>query len=148
DRVVLEQVRGQVDRQQVVRRDELDIRPPLLGGAIEVAPDPSEPVDADPDRHGILPNAGGPNASGPGRVSPGRGRDAPRRRASPPRGSTRRAPPRRPPTGGGLRCSRSRPSGTTSPRRRTPGPSHRAGPPRVAGRARTRPDPRRTRAPV
>jgi hypothetical protein len=55
DRVVLEQVghRGRVD--EVVDRDEVDVRARLLGGPEDVAPDAAETVDADLHSHEPIP---------------------------------------------------------------------------------------------
>jgi hypothetical protein len=40
---------------EVVRRDDLDVGPPLELGAEEVAPDPAEAVDPYANRHSKLP---------------------------------------------------------------------------------------------
>ena len=50
-RVVLEQVRHGGQRAEVVHGHEVDVRPGLLGGPEEVAPDPTEAVDAYAYRH-------------------------------------------------------------------------------------------------
>src|SRR6185312_423678 len=54
DRVVLQQVRHEVDREQVVGGDEVEVRPAFLGGAEEVPADASETVDADLRGHEVL----------------------------------------------------------------------------------------------
>ena len=53
DRVVLEQVREGPGVGEVVDRDEVDVRAGCLRGAEDVAPDPSEAVDADLHSHEV-----------------------------------------------------------------------------------------------